>query len=529
VTSSAIDIGQIVAGRYRVEQILGRGGMGVVAAVRHLELDETFALKVMTPEAFVTQEAVERFVREARTTAKLRSIHAVKVVDTGRLPDGAPYLVMEYLQGCDLEKELRARGPLPPAEIASYALQACDVLAEAHAAGVVHRDLKPANLFLTRLPNGSRCIKVLDFGIAKQTDPAKSSMTQTTSVFGTPLYMSPEQMKSAKSVDARSDIWSLGVVIYELATGALPYDAESMTELVAKVMTEAPIPIRQRQPGLMPAFDQVVSRCLERDPRRRYGSAAELAAALAPIAAMAVGRASVPDFGSQSFGPVASGTGPNPAYGTGPNPAYGMAPAAPNRSYGAPVTGSAPAYGTGPNPAYGTGPNPAYGTGPNPAYGMPAAGHSPSYGATGPTPTLGNAATQMAVTSQGGGAARGGSKVPLLALAAVLAVGSAIGVAVALGRSRGEPASPAGDGPTATAQVPAATVPPPVVLPGTATDTPAATAAPTATATATSTAGAPAVTATTVRPPTGKPTPKPTSRPTAPPTATPGKPHGGFL
>ena len=321
MSQSSLAIGQVVAGRYRVERLIGRGGMGEVAAVRHVDLDEVFALKVMTPEAFVSQEAVDRFIREARTSAKLRSIHAVKVVDTGRLSDGAPYLVMEYLRGRDLDAELRARGPLPPAEVAAYMVQACDVLAEAHAAGIVHRDLKPANLFLTRLPNGGACLKVLDFGIAKQIDPHnRSAMTQTNSVFGTPLYMSPEHMKSAKLVDHRADIWSLGVVMYELLTGLLPYDAESMTALVIKVMSEPPTPLAARRAGIPAGLDRVVMRCLERDASRRWSSAAELAAALAPFAGQVDMRASVPDLGGPSRGPAIqiapaiTGPDPNPTY-----------------------------------------------------------------------------------------------------------------------------------------------------------------------------------------------------------------------
>jgi serine/threonine-protein kinase len=301
---------------------------------------------------------------------------------------------MEYLQGRDLERELHARRTLPVAEIAAYSIQACDVLSEAHAAGVVHRDLKPANLFLTRLPNGTNCIKVLDFGIAKQSEAGRaSSMTQTTSVFGTPLYMSPEQMKSAKSVDARSDIWSLGVVIYELATGALPYDAESMTALVAKVMTEPPVPLRVRQPALPPAFEQVVSRCLERDPARRFSSAAELAAALAPFTGFTASRGSIPDLGSQGYGPASAATGPS-SYGTGQSPAYG---AAQTPGFGGPSTGSNPAYGAAQTPGFG-GPS----TGSNPGF---APTHVLGAPGTGPQTfnQLGGAATHMAVTSQAGG------------------------------------------------------------------------------------------------------------------------------
>ncbi len=288
--------GQIIADRYRVERILGRGGMGVVAAARHVALDETFAVKVLTPEAFENAASVERFVREARTAARLKSPHAVRVSDAGTLPNGAPYLVMEHLQGRDLEQELDARGPLPAAEAAAYVMQACEVLGEAHALGIVHRDIKSANLFLTRLPNGAPCIKVLDFGIALQADSLTGQrMTKTTAVFGTPLYMSPEQMKSAKLVDARSDIWSLGVVLYELCMGGVPFDATTMPELVTRVLTETPSFPPALRPGMSREIEPIILCCLERDPARRYPSAAALAQALAPIAA---GAAAAPPVGA---------------------------------------------------------------------------------------------------------------------------------------------------------------------------------------------------------------------------------------
>ncbi|MEZ4295353.1 MAG: serine/threonine-protein kinase [Polyangiaceae bacterium] len=465
MSHSSLAVGQVVAGRYRVERILGRGGMGEVAAVRHLELEETFALKVMTPEAFASQEAVERFIREARTSARLRSMHAVKVVDTGRLSGGAPFLVMEYLAGRDLERELAARGPLPVAEVAAYMIQACDVLSEAHASGIVHRDLKPANLFLTRLPNGAPCVKVLDFGIAKQSDPNwGSSMTQTTSVFGTPLYMSPEQMKSAKQVDGRSDLWSLGVVMYELLCRALPYDAESMTALVAKVMTEPPVPLGARRGGLPPGFEPVVMRCLEREPARRYQTAAELAATLAPYAS----AAAVP--------PTFRGSSPDLLAGSGGFAAYGAAG----------VAGAA---------------------------GMPVVGAM-------------TAGTQMSLTSQTGRAAlRARSRTGLFVVATGLGLLAAVGVAFAL---RGGDSASSGDNappvePAAMGSTGVAETSTPLVLP--APEPPAAaTAAPEPQATASaapssdSSTQTAATTTTTARAPSTKPPATVASPATAPKT-----------
>ncbi len=470
-------VGQIVADRYRVERVLGHGGMGVVVAARHIELDEVFALKVMTPQAFESPESVERFMREARTTAKLKSVHAVKVVDTGRLHDGAPFLAMEYLQGRDLERELAARGPLPVAEAAGYMMQACDVLAEAHALGIVHRDLKPANLFLTRLPNGSTCVKVLDFGIAKNEQAQGPRMTQTSSVFGTPLYMSPEQMRSSKSADPRSDIWSLGVVLYELCTGAVPYDGESMTALVAIVMTELPIPPSRRRPGIGADVEAVIMRCLERDPARRYPTAAALAQALEPIARHP--RAAHPELPDASW--VHRNTAAGPALATD------QWPTAPLQPFAAPQAG----------------------------------------------PSWGNAGTQSSLTTNAS-AARARRAVPFAVGAAVIAIASGIGAFLVL-RGNGSPPH----GTAAAVDAAASTSGAPSVFPA-ATPPPSAEVAP-ATASATpgpsGTASAPAASALpsaasgqatgTPRPGSGataKPAAKPSSQPTANPSG-----RGGFL
>jgi serine/threonine protein kinase len=277
--------GDVLAGKYRVERVLGIGGMGVVVAATHLELLELRALKFMLPSSLQSGEAVERFLREARAAARLRNEHVAKVHDVGRLENGAPYMVMEYLEGSDLDALLKREGPLPPAVAALYAIQVCEALSEAHSLGIIHRDLKPSNLFLTRRLDGTASIKVLDFGISKLLGTGPDfEMTKTETVLGSPMYMSPEQMRSARSVDARSDIWSLGVMLYKLTTGKLPFPAENITELVLKILETVPAAPSTLQREVSPAFDAIILRCLRRIRDERYPNVAALAAALVPLA-----------------------------------------------------------------------------------------------------------------------------------------------------------------------------------------------------------------------------------------------------
>ncbi|UQA57221.1 serine/threonine-protein kinase [Polyangium aurulentum] len=278
--------GDVIGGRYRIENLLGEGGMGVVVAATHVELLEPRAVKFMRPSASESPDAVMRFLREARAAARLKGEHIAKVYDAGRLESGAPYMVMEYLEGSDLRSLLKQRTTLPVDEAALYVLQACEALAEAHSNGIVHRDLKPGNLFLTRRPDGSPCIKVLDFGISKVLGPSQLEIQTTRSnvVLGTPSYMSPEQMKSPKSVDYRSDVWSLGVILYRMVTGNVPFPADNLPELISSMLTEPAPPSRQR-PSLPPEIDRIVLRCLQRRAEDRFQTVAELAAALVPLAA----------------------------------------------------------------------------------------------------------------------------------------------------------------------------------------------------------------------------------------------------
>lgn len=275
-------MGDVLAGKYRVERVLGHGGMGVVVAAKHLHLDQHVAIKFLLPDALQHPDVVERFAREARAASKVLSEHAAKIIDVGTLDSGAPYMVMEYLEGNDLAHEIEKRGTLAVEDIASHVLQALEALAEAHKAGIVHRDIKPANLFLARRPDKTSIIKVLDFGISKLARGDGGAVTHTTAVMGSPLYMSPEQLVSSKTVDARSDIWSIGIVMYEALTGAPPYRAETMPEIVALIL-QAPLePLRELRPDVPQALADVVARCLEKDPNARYANVAELARDLAP-------------------------------------------------------------------------------------------------------------------------------------------------------------------------------------------------------------------------------------------------------
>ncbi len=284
--------GDILAGKYRVERVLGRGGMGVVVAAHHLQLDEKVALKFLLPDALGDAEAVARFAREARNAVKIKSEHVARVIDVGTLPNGAPYMVMEYLDGGDLAAWVKQRGALPIEQAIEFVLQACVAVAEAHALGIVHRDLKPANLFCIRRADGQLSIKVLDFGISKLTERTVSgtltaqgmAFTNTSALMGSPLYMSPEQMRSSKDVDAQTDIWALGVIIFELTTGRPPFQADTITELAIKVNSEAMPSIRSYRPDAPSRLEAVVSKCTEKDRRLRYRNVAELALALLPFA-----------------------------------------------------------------------------------------------------------------------------------------------------------------------------------------------------------------------------------------------------
>ena len=281
-----VAIGEVIAGKYRVERVLGRGGVGIVVQATHLRLNQRVAIKLLLSTAM--PDAAARFLREAQAAVRLKSEHVARVLDVGELASGAPFMVMEFLEGSDLDDLLQKRGAQPIPDAIHYILDACEAMAEAHAAGIVHRDLKPANLFLTTAADGGKSVKVLDFGISKDSggvDPAQPGMklTQTTTVFGSPLYMSPEQMRAARLTDARSDIWSLGVILYELVTGKLPFDAEMYPDLVYKVNVEPPPPPSSIRRDLPAKLEAAILRCLEKDAAKRFPDVGKLAAAIAPF------------------------------------------------------------------------------------------------------------------------------------------------------------------------------------------------------------------------------------------------------
>ena len=286
MADSPVAEGQILAGKYRVERVLGSGGMGVVVAAWHLELEQRVAMKFLHPLALERTDTAERFRREARSAAKIRSEHVARVIDVGVMEGGVPYMVMEYLEGHDISDEMAKVGMLPIEDAVDYVLQAIEALAEAHAAGIVHRDLKPANLFIATRADGSRIVKVLDFGISKSllgASVAELSLTRTSVLIGSPLYMSPEQMRSAKDVDTRTDIWSLGVILYEMITGRPPYTGDSIPALCASLLSDVPVSMRAIRADVPGELEDVIMHCLAKDRQQRFGTVSELARALAPF------------------------------------------------------------------------------------------------------------------------------------------------------------------------------------------------------------------------------------------------------
>ncbi len=277
-------VGDVIADKYRLEKVAGEGGMGIVYAAEHLMLKQRVAVKVLLPDAATSDAVVERFGREAQAAARIQTEHIARVMDAGTTKTGAPFLVMEYLEGCDLEELLQLQGPLPLTEVVDYMMQALEALAHAHAVGIVHRDLKPANIFLAVRPDGGNVIKMLDFGISKamKSRPEEKVLTGQ-AVLGSPVYMSPEQLRNAKEIDGRADLWSLGVVAYELLSGKPPFDGDGVGEIFAAILEKTVEPLHMHNWRLPPEFSNVIAKCLQRKPEDRWNDAAALAKALAPF------------------------------------------------------------------------------------------------------------------------------------------------------------------------------------------------------------------------------------------------------
>ena len=320
---SSAQVGTLIAGKYRVERVLGKGGMGIVVAARHLQLDERVAIKFPLARMRDRGDVVTRLVREGRASMRIRSEHVARVYDIGVLEGGEPYLVMEYLVGRDLGAMLADTGPLAIGDAVEYILQSLEALAEAHAYGIVHRDLKPSNLFLTRRADRSPLVKLIDFGISKFAKiGGETTLTDTAAVLGSGPYMAPEQMRSGRDSDPRSDIWAIGATLHALLVGVPPFLAGSMVEIHERMLS-GPQPLRIRRPDAPAALETILLRCMQKEPANRYADVSALAQALAevapPHARISAQRAAGilssappapddPDEGSQSDASVAGGS-----------------------------------------------------------------------------------------------------------------------------------------------------------------------------------------------------------------------------
>ena len=305
--------GDVLAGKYDIIRVLGLGGMGIVLEAMHTRLSQRVAIKCLLPAMLEDPRSVKRFEREARAVARLRSRYVVRVLDVESTPEGLPYMVMEMLHGHDLSRELEARGTLPLVELVDYCVQICSALAEACGAGITHRDLKPSNIYLAQEPEG-RIAKVLDFGIAKTSATAISAASG--SVAGTPHYMSPEQLRDTENVGPQSDLWALGVIMYEALAGKCPFDGRTVPALAVAITTATPVPLFQLRPDLPAAFCDVVMSTLEKEQSKRCPDARTLAEGIFPYGsrreALPSGHISLP-----SLRDVVSVTGETDASGLG--------------------------------------------------------------------------------------------------------------------------------------------------------------------------------------------------------------------
>jgi eukaryotic-like serine/threonine-protein kinase len=449
--------GGLVAGKYEVLRLIGRGGMGSVWEGRHVTLGTRVAIKFIEPEYAKSKEARSRFDTEARAAAALRSKHAIQIYDHGVTDDERPYMVMELLTGEALDERLDRTHRISLADTARILGQVCRALQRAHEAGIIHRDLKPENIFLVRSPDDDEEIaKVLDFGIAKIKAPpgedGLNSSTKTGAVLGTPYYMAPEQARGLRTVDTRADQWSLGVIAYKCVTGALPFDGESVGDLLVKICTAPPPVPSMFLPGIPAAFDAWFARTMERDPGRRFASATELADALALAAGVSLRR---PGSQPSDYGPPPSPVARYPGGAAAPTPYPGGA-AAPTPYPGGAAAPTPYPGGAGASMAYaGTA------AAPTPYPGSPGA-PTPYPGSPGaPTPYPGSTAAPMPLTSAGltsapfvtSASIPRNSRIPLFAVLAAALLGASIGV-VAVVKMLAPSTEPTGAGATASASAP---------------------------------------------------------------------------
>jgi len=281
--------GEIVDDQYEIGGLLGFGSTGFVFSARRLHFGDEVAIKILRPEFLWDGELVQRFIQNARAAVKIKSEHVARVLDVGQLPDGAPFIVMEKLRGRELSGALAGSGFLPIDTAIDYVLQACEALAFAHSVGVVHGDIQPANLFLEERPDHTEWIKVLDFGVANVTLPAETEGSDipaggATQALGSPVYMSPEQIRFTADIDGRADIWGLGCVLHELLTGEAAFDAPSLPELGAMILEREPARLRSLRSSVPHELEAIVARCLMKDRDQRFLDIAELAVALRPLA-----------------------------------------------------------------------------------------------------------------------------------------------------------------------------------------------------------------------------------------------------
>ena len=277
-----IKTGNVLNGRYLIEEQLGSGGMGNVYAARHVKLGTRLAIKVLLPELLSDADAIGRFAREARAAAKIADENVVRILDVGQTDSGAPYMVMEFLEGKDGAEYLKEHGRLSIEHAIDVMLQSCAALGAAHAMHIIHRDIKPSNLFFVPRSAGRPLVKMLDFGVSKivSNDQMASRVTKAGSILGSPGYVPPEQWFNANSDDKRSDIWALGILFYELLTGQVPFVAPSLPVLATKIAYEPPIPPRNLRAEIPADLETVLLRCLEKSPDKRFQDVSSMALAL---------------------------------------------------------------------------------------------------------------------------------------------------------------------------------------------------------------------------------------------------------